>query len=92
MPLSAPQIAARLLPGWTHEDGQIVRTFETGNWQRGQMLACAIGYLAEAANHHPDLLLTYPRVRVMLSTHEEDGITDRDFELAERIEALAGLR
>jgi len=80
------------LPRWSHEGGHIVRTFETGEWVRGQMLACAIGFVAEAAGHHPDLLLSYPRVRVMLTTHDEGGITDKDFDLAERIEALAALQ
>ncbi len=92
LPYSAPDVEERLrarLPQWRYEDGQIVRTFETGSWQRTQLLANAIGFLAEAAWHHPDLLLTYPRLRVMLSTHDAGGITDRDFELAERIEAVA---
>ena len=82
----------RDLPGWSHEGGHIVRTFETGDWQRGQMLANAIGFLAEAAGHHPDLLVTYPRVRVMLTTHDAGGITGQDFDLAERIESLAALQ
>lgn len=77
------------LPHWSYEDGQIVRTFETGAWQRTLLLANAIGFVAEAAWHHPDLLLTYPRLRVMLSSHDAGGITDRDFDLAERIESVA---
>lgn len=92
LPYSAAEVADHLrarLPHWTLEDGQIVRTFETGNWQRTLLLANAIGYAAEAAWHHPELLLSYPRLRVMLSTHDAGGITDRDLELAERIEALA---
>jgi 4a-hydroxytetrahydrobiopterin dehydratase len=92
LPYSAPEVADHLrarLPHWTLEDGQIVRTFETGSWQRTLLLANAIGYAAEAAWHHPELLLSYPRLRVMLSTHDAGGITDRDLELAERIEALA---
>lgn len=77
------------LPRWSYEDGQIVRTFETGAWQRTLLLANAIGFVAEAAWHHPELLLSFPRLRVMLSSHDAGGITDRDFELAERIESLA---
>jgi 4a-hydroxytetrahydrobiopterin dehydratase len=77
------------LPGWSLEDGQIVRTYETGEWTRTMLLANAIGFLAEAAGHHPDLLLSYPRVRVMLSTHDAGGITESDFALAEQIEELA---
>jgi 4a-hydroxytetrahydrobiopterin dehydratase len=77
------------LPRWSYEDGQIVRTFETGAWQRTLLLANAIGFVAEAAWHHPELLLSFPRLRVMLSSHDAGGITNRDFDLAERIEAVA---
>jgi 4a-hydroxytetrahydrobiopterin dehydratase len=53
------------------------------------MLVNAIGFLAEAAYHHPDLTVTYARVTVKLSTHSAGGITDKDFDLARRIEDLA---
>jgi 4a-hydroxytetrahydrobiopterin dehydratase len=84
----AEHLRARL-PSWSAEDGQIVRTFETGSFQRTLLLANAIGFVAEAAWHHPDLLLTFPRLRVMLTTHDAGGITEMDFELAERIESVA---
>lgn len=74
------------LPGWTIEGKELVRTYETGDWRMGMLLAGMIGYLAEAANHHPDLLLTYPRVTVRLSSHDVGGITERDLDLAGRIE------
>ena len=92
-PYSTGEVEARLrdqLPGWSLENGQIVRTFETGSWQRTLLLANAIAYAAEAAWHHPDLHLSYPRLRVTLSTHDAGGITDRDFDLAQRIETIAG--
>ena len=50
------------------------------------MLVNAIGFVAEAAYHHPDLSVTWGRVTVKLSTHSAGGITDKDFELARRIE------
>jgi len=50
------------------------------------MLVNAIGYLAEAAYHHPDLSVTWGRVTVKLSTHSAGGITDKDFALARQIE------
>ena len=89
---SEQEIAERIADGlsaWKHEEGQLVRTFETGGWQRTLLLANAIGFIGEAAWHHPDLLLTYPRLKVMLTTHDAGGITDRDFELARRIEEVA---
>jgi 4a-hydroxytetrahydrobiopterin dehydratase len=56
------------------------------------MVANAIGHLAEAAWHHPDLLVTYPAVTVRLSTHDAGGVTDKDFALAHRIEAFVQWR
>ena len=46
-----------------------------------------IADLAEAANHHPDLDIRYRQLRVLLSTHSEGGITDKDLALAEQIDA-----
>ncbi len=78
---------ARDLPTWNVEDGYLVRTYTTRNWRLSLMVANAIGLLAEAAWHHPDLMVSYPRVVVRLRTHEADGITEKDFALARAIEA-----
>ena len=85
------QIAERLanLPGWFFEGGWIRRHYKTDGWPTTLMLVTAIGYCAEAAYHHPDLAVTYARVTVKLSTHSAGGITDKDFELARKIEDLA---
>ena len=85
------QIAERLasLPGWFLEGGWIRRHYKTDGWPTTLMLVTAIGYCAEAAYHHPDLAVTYARVTVKLSTHSAGGITDKDFELARKIEELA---
>ncbi|MDQ3555747.1 MAG: 4a-hydroxytetrahydrobiopterin dehydratase [Gemmatimonadota bacterium] len=88
-PLSPETAARRLavsLPLWEVEDGRLVRMFETGGWRVGSLLHGMIAFLAEAANHHPDVLLTYDRVTVRLVSHDVGGITDRDLELARRIE------
>ena len=52
------------------------------------MLVNAIGYVAEAAYHHPDLSVTWARVGVKLKTHSAGGITDKDFALARQIEEI----
>ena len=85
------QIAERLtaLPGWYYEDGWIRRVYKTDGWPTTLMLTNAIGYLAEAGYHHPDLAVTWGRITVKLSTHSAGGITDKDFELARRIEDVA---
>ena len=77
------------LPGWKHEEGAIRRVYETDGWPTTLMLANAIGYCAEAADHHPDLEVSYRRLAVALSTHSAGGITDKDFALARRIEDIA---
>ena len=85
------QIAERLvaLPGWYHEEGWIRRQFRTDGWPTTLMLVNAIGYLAEAGYHHPDLSVTWAKVGVKLKTHSAGGITDKDFDLARKIEEVA---
>jgi 4a-hydroxytetrahydrobiopterin dehydratase len=76
----------RELPGWYFEDGWIRRVYKTDGWPTTLMLVNAIGYLSEAAYHHPDLSVTWGRITVKLSTHSAGGITDKDFALARKIE------
>ena len=77
------------LPGWFYEDGWIRRRYQTDGWPTTLMLVNQIGYLAEAAYHHPDLTVSWAKVGVKLQTHSENGITDKDFELARKIEEVA---
>ena len=77
----------RELPGWYLEGNWIRRQYKTDGWQATLMLVNSLGYVAEAAYHHPDLEVTWAKVWVKLRTHSEDGITDKDFELAKKIEA-----
>src|SRR5215217_2371773 len=81
---SDAEIAQKLaeIPGWYFEDGWIRRQYKTDGWPTTLMLVNTIGYLAEAAYHHPDLSVTW----VKLQTHSAGGVTDKDFELARRIE------
>ena len=74
------------LAGWYFEDGWLRRKYTTAGWQTTLLLVNMIGYLAEAAWHHPDLAVTWGKVWVKLKTHSAGGITDRDFALARRIE------
>jgi len=89
--LTEAQIAARLqheLPRWSFEHGHIERVFKTAGWKASLMVVNAIGHLAEVAWHHPDLAVSYPSVTVRLMTHDAGGITDKDFELARKIEEV----
>ena len=86
--LTESEIRNRLgaLPGWTHEDGAIRRVYQTDGWRGSMLVANAIGFICEAADHHADLTVSWPRVGVALSTHSAGGITAKDFEVAVLIE------
>lgn len=90
-PYSESQIAERLaaLPAWSYEPTSIRRVYETDGWPTTLMLVNALGFIAEAADHHPDLAVSYRRVAVALSTHSAGGITGKDFELARKFDEVA---
>jgi 4a-hydroxytetrahydrobiopterin dehydratase len=84
------EVAARLaelgLTAWTLENGWLRRKYTTDGWPTTLMVTNAIGFLCEAAYHHADLSITWGKLWVKLQTHSAGGITDKDFELAEKIE------
>jgi 4a-hydroxytetrahydrobiopterin dehydratase len=88
---SEPEIETRLrdeLPHWKYHEGWIRRRYKTNSWKGTLMVINAVGHLAEAAWHHPDLTASYAWVEVRLQTHTAKGITDKDFELARKIEEV----
>jgi len=91
-PLTDPEIDERLAsidPGWRREGNELVRDLERENFVAAIALVNAIAAVAEAADHHPDILIhSYRRLRITLSTHAAGGLTDRDFALARAIDAL----
>jgi len=89
--LSSAEISDRLkgLPGWRLENGAIVRDYQTDGWPTTLMLVNAIGFFAEAADHHPDLAVSWGKVQVRLWTHSAGGVTASDMELAQVIEQTA---
>jgi 4a-hydroxytetrahydrobiopterin dehydratase len=74
------------LPAWQLQNGYLRRVYKTPGWRVTLMVANAIGYMAEAADHHPELILNYASVEVHLETHNAGGITAKDYELARKIE------
>ena len=86
------EVAAKLaeygLGEWYLEDGWIRRKYNTDGWPQTLMAVNAIGYLCEAAWHHADLSITWGKLWVKLKTHDAGGITDKDFELAKKIEEV----
>ena len=86
---SPQEIQARLdeqLPKWTFEDGFIRRKYKTSGWKATLMVVNTVGHLAEAAWHHPDMTVSYAFVNVKLVNHAAKGVTEKDFELARKIE------
>lgn len=87
--LSNAQIEAAGLADWRHVLGTIKARFKTGDFATGLSLVDRIGSVAEDANHHPDITLTYTEVLVTLSSHDVGGITQRDVDLARAISGCA---
>ncbi|MER5778934.1 4a-hydroxytetrahydrobiopterin dehydratase [Streptomyces sp. NPDC002039] len=91
-PLSQKEIEDRLreLPGWAFEDDRILRTYRLGSHFAASALVAHIAAVQDELNHHSDLTLGYDTVRVSVNTHSAgDAVTETDFALAERLEALA---
>ena len=76
------------LPEWYLEDGWIRRKYKTSGWKATLMVVNTVGHLAEAAWHHPDLTVSYAFVTVKLMNHSAKGVTEKDFELAKKIEEV----
>jgi 4a-hydroxytetrahydrobiopterin dehydratase len=88
--LDEEEIAQALagVPGWTILNGQLSKEFAFGAYLDGPAFAVKVGEQAEELNHHPDILITWCKVRVSVNTHDVGGISPFDFELARRIDAL----
>jgi 4a-hydroxytetrahydrobiopterin dehydratase len=92
-PLEDAEIDERLgsLEGWQRGDGsEIVRELEFPDFAAAIDFVDRVAALAEAANHHPDILLHgWNKVRLTLSTHSQGGLTEADFRLAGQLDELA---
>ncbi len=90
--LADDEIEQRLaaLARWERAPGSaITREFELADFAAAIELVDRIAVLAEAANHHPDILVHgWNKVRLTLSTHSQGGLTDADFALAREIDRL----
>jgi 4a-hydroxytetrahydrobiopterin dehydratase len=90
--LSDAEVSSGLaaLPGWSREGDEITKQFELPTFMDAIRFVDRVAEQAEAANHHPDLDIRYRKVRVVLTTHSEGGISDKDLALADEIERAAG--
>ena len=89
--LDEAQIAEQLrsTPEWQRERDAIVRTVRCASFRDAIALVARVADAAEAADHHPDILIRWRRVTFTLSTHASGGLTAKDFALAANIDRLA---
>jgi 4a-hydroxytetrahydrobiopterin dehydratase len=90
--LSDDEVTERLqgLEGWEREGEAIVKDFKLADFTGSVDFVNRLTPAAEEMNHHPDLKISWNTVSVSLSTHSQGGLTENDFELAGKIDALGG--
>lgn len=88
--LTTEQVQAELdaLPDWRLVDGQIMKTVTRADFADALRYVNAVGYLAERANHHPDIAISWNKVTLTLVSHSAGGLTNNDFALARQLDAL----
>jgi 4a-hydroxytetrahydrobiopterin dehydratase len=91
MKLSAAEIDARLstVPGWSRQGDALTRQFTFKGFPDAIAFTTRLAFDAEAADHHPDLQVSYKRVTVAWTTHDQGGITDKDFEGVRQADEIA---
>jgi len=77
------------LPGWSRRGDVITKTFQFREFLTGIDFVNAVAKAAEAADHHPDIDIRYTKITFALSTHSAGGITQKDLDLAKKIEKAA---
>ncbi len=92
MKLKKQEIDARMskLSGWQLAGDSIKKDFKLGDFPAAMGFVVKIALEAERVQHHPDITIEYNRVRIVLTTHSEEGLTTKDFDLAEKIEKFFG--
>ena len=87
-PLGDAEIAAEVAraPGWRRSGKAIERTYRFVDFKEAMIFVNRVAWLAERANHHPDVTIRYNEVTLSVWTHSEGGLTPRDFSLAHSID------
>ena len=88
--LTDAQIREKLeaVPDWSLEGDSITRKFTLTSFPAALVFVNTVGHLAEAADHHPDILVQWKHVTLTLSTHSAGGLTEKDIDLAHQIDSL----
>lgn len=90
--LSGEELSRRAasLPGWSVENERLRRSFSFPDFQTALDFVNRAGAIAEEMNHHPNIELGWGRAAFEIWTHDAGGITENDFQLAQRINDLGG--
>lgn len=88
--LTEQQIEKRLvhLEGWSYGDGCIQKSYQFKDFKQAFSTMTRIAFECEAMNHHPDWTNVYNSLTIQLNTHDANGVTEKDFELAKAIEDI----
>jgi 4a-hydroxytetrahydrobiopterin dehydratase len=88
--LTENEIEERLkgLQGWSRIENWLEKKYEFKNFLRAMSFVNAVAYLAESIGHHPDIIVHYNEVTLRNWTHAAGGITEHDFALADKIDAI----
>lgn len=79
------------LPGWTLDGNTIRKQFSLDDFASAVAFVVRVGFDAEAADHHPDVLISnYRKVTLTFTTHSAGGLTEKDFAGAEAAERVFG--
>lgn len=78
--------------GWKRKDEALVKTFDFPSFRDSIVFVNRLATLADEHMHHPDIDIRYDRVRVTLSTHDAGGITEKDTQMAEKIDFATSTR
>lgn len=73
---------------WQEENNELIHEFSFPDFKAALEFANKVGELAEQQNHHPEMVVSWGRVKIILSTHSEGRVTNKDRVLAEAIDQL----
>ncbi len=83
------QAALKSLNNWILNEDKIEKQFQFKDFSEALAFIVRIGVLAEKQNHHPELYNVYNKVTIALTTHDVNGLSDKDFLLATSIDAIS---
>ncbi len=88
MGILSKELVDEQISGWEFVENRIEKSFQLSDFNQALTFVNKVAEVAERVNHHPDIQISYNVVKINLSTHSENGVTEKDIELAKEIEKL----